>query len=71
MEEVSQIFRIRLTVDPSFPDCSSLRVQDVVKLLDISLKTVYFQEKDKFYQKKEGMAVGSLLSLLISNALRK
>jgi hypothetical protein len=52
VEDVSQIFRIRLNMDPSFSDCLSLQVQDVMKLLDICLKTVYFQEKDKFYQQK-------------------
>jgi hypothetical protein len=58
-----------------------------MKLLDICLKTAYFQSssssalqpgvgfglhayflyEDKFYQQKEGMAIGSSLSLMISN----
>jgi hypothetical protein len=57
VEEVSQIFRIRLNMDLSFSDCSSLQVQDIMKLLDICLKTIYFQEKDTFYHQKEGMAI--------------
>jgi hypothetical protein len=38
-----------------------------MKLLDICLKTIYFQEKDTFYHQKEGMAIWSSLSLVISN----
>jgi hypothetical protein len=58
-------------MDPSFSYCSALQVEDIVKLRDICLKTVYFQEKDKFYQQKEGMAIESSLSLVISETLRK
>jgi hypothetical protein len=61
VEEVLQVIRNRLNIDPSFPECSPLQVED------ICLTTTYFHFEDKFYQQKEGMAVGNLLSLVFSN----
>jgi hypothetical protein len=54
-------------MDPSFPERSPLQVEDVMEVLDICLTTTYFQFEDKFYQQKEGMAMGNLLSLVVSN----
>jgi hypothetical protein len=45
------------STDPSFPERSPLQVEDVMELLDMSLKTTYFQFEDKFYQRKEGTAM--------------
>jgi hypothetical protein len=50
-----------------FPECSSLQVKDVTELLDICLKTKYFQSEEKFYQQKEGMEMGISASLVFSN----
>jgi hypothetical protein len=38
-----------------------------MELLDICLKSTYFQFEDKFYQQKEGMAMGNSLSPVVSN----
>jgi hypothetical protein len=38
-----------------------------MELLDICLKTMYFQPEDKFYHQKEGTAMGNSLSLVVSN----
>jgi hypothetical protein len=38
-----------------------------MELLDICLTTTYFQSEDKFYQQKEGKAVGKSLSPVVSN----
>jgi hypothetical protein len=54
-------------MDPSFPECSPLQVEDIMELLDICLTTTYFQFDDKFYQQKEGMAMGNSLLLVVSN----
>jgi hypothetical protein len=40
LEEVLQVIRNRLSMDPSFPECSPLQVEDVMELLDIRLTTV-------------------------------
>jgi hypothetical protein len=38
-----------------------------MELLDVCLRTTYFQLDDRFYQQKEGMAMGSSLSPIVSN----
>jgi hypothetical protein len=45
----------------------TLQVEDVMELLGICLTTTYFQIEDKFYQQKEGMAVGNSPSLVVNN----
>jgi hypothetical protein len=35
--------------------------------LGICLRTTYFQVDDKFFQQKDGMAMGNSLSLIVSN----
>jgi hypothetical protein len=35
--------------------------------LEVCLKTTYFQVDDKFFQQKDGMAVGSSLSSIVCN----
>jgi hypothetical protein len=67
VEEVLQVIRNRLITDPSFPECSQLQAEDVMELLGICLTTTYLQFEDKFYQQKEGMAMGNSLSLVVSN----
>jgi hypothetical protein len=39
----------------------------VIELLEVCMKTTYFQFEDKFYQQKDGMVMGSSLSLVFSN----
>jgi hypothetical protein len=60
MEEVLEIIRSRLSTDPSSPERAPLQVEDVMELLDICLKTTYFQLEDKFHQKKIGYDNGKL-----------
>jgi hypothetical protein len=71
VEEVLQVIRNRLNTYPSFPECSPLQVEDIMVSLDICLKTTYFQFEDKFYQQKEGMSMGNLLTLLVNNIFMK
>jgi hypothetical protein len=40
-----------------------------MELWDTCLTTTYFQFEDKFYQQKQGMAVGNSLPLVVSNML--
>jgi hypothetical protein len=44
-------------MDPSFPECSHQQVLDVIELLDICLKTTYFQFEEKFFRHKEDMTM--------------
>jgi hypothetical protein len=67
VEEVLQVIRNRLNTDTSFPGRSPLQVKDVIELLDICLTITYFQFEDRFYQQKEGMAMGNSLCPVVSN----
>jgi hypothetical protein len=42
-------------------------VDAIMQLLAVYLKPAYFQVDDRFYQQKEGMAMGSYLSPLVSS----
>jgi hypothetical protein len=46
---------------------SILKVEAITELLDVCLRTTYFQVDDRFYQQKEGMAMGGSLSPIVSN----
>jgi hypothetical protein len=38
-----------------------------MELLDVCLRTTYFQVNDRFCQQKDGMAMGSSISPIVSN----
>jgi hypothetical protein len=38
-----------------------------MELLEVCLRTTYFQVDDRFFQQKDGMAMGSSLSPIVSN----
>jgi hypothetical protein len=44
-----------------------LQVETIMELLEVSLRTTYFQVDDKFIQQKYGMAMGIYLSPIVSN----
>jgi hypothetical protein len=44
-----------------------LQVEAITGLLEVCLRTVYFQVDDKFYKQKDDMAMGSSLSPIVSN----
>ena len=46
----------------------NLNTEDVIQLLDFCLSTTYFVFREKFYQQKDGCAMGSLCSPLVANA---
>jgi hypothetical protein len=54
-------------MDPTVLDRSPLKIDDVMELLEVCMETTYFQFEDKFYQQKDGMAMGSSLSPVVSN----
>jgi hypothetical protein len=46
---------------------SILQEKAIVELLEVYLKTAYFQVDDKVFQQKDGMAMGSSQSSIVSN----
>jgi hypothetical protein len=67
VEEVSQVIGNRLNSDPSFLERSPLKVGGAMELLDVCLTTTYLQYEGKFYQQKEGIAMGNSPSPAVSN----
>jgi hypothetical protein len=54
-------------MDPSFPECSPLKVEDVTQLLDVYLTATYFQFEGKLYQQIVDITTGNPLSPVVSN----
>jgi hypothetical protein len=44
-----------------------MQVEAIMELLEICLRTAYFQVDDKFFQQKDGTFMGSSLSPIVSN----
>ena len=49
-------------------EAENLKTEDVIQLLDFCLSTTYFVFREKFYQQKDGCAMGSPCSPLVANA---
>jgi hypothetical protein len=47
---------------------SVLHVKAIMELLEVCLRTIYFQVNDNLFQQKDGMALRSSLSPIISNS---
>jgi hypothetical protein len=52
--------------DDTLAERSVLQVEAITELLEVCLRTTYF-EVDKFFQQKDSMAMGSSLSPIVSN----
>ena len=49
-------------------EAENLNTEDVIQLLDLCLNTTYFVFREKFYQQKDGCAMGGPCSPLVANA---
>jgi hypothetical protein len=58
VNEAQHVTRNMLTGDQTLTQSSSLQVNIIIELLEICLKTTCFQDEDKFFQQKDGIAVG-------------
>jgi hypothetical protein len=67
VEEVLHVIKNKLFMDHTLSEHSPLELDGVMELLEVCIKTTYFQFEDKFYQQKEGMAMGSSLSPAVTN----
>jgi hypothetical protein len=54
-----------------FLEHSPLKVDDAIELLEVCMKTTYFQFEDKFYQQKDGIAMSSSLFPVVSNIFKE
>ena len=67
IDESLTIVRNKLQRDETLPERSPLSVKALMELLEICLKTTYFQVKDEFLDQNQAMAMGSPLSPILSN----
>ncbi|PNF31038.1 hypothetical protein B7P43_G17855, partial [Cryptotermes secundus] len=67
VDEVLQIIENKLHDDVTVTEQSVLQVEAIMELLEVCLRTTYFQVDDKFFQQKDGMAMGNSLSPIVSN----
>jgi hypothetical protein len=66
IDETLDVIGSKLQDDNTLAERSILQVEDIMELLEVYLRTTYFQV-DKFFQQKNGMAMGSSLSPVVSN----
>jgi hypothetical protein len=70
VEKALQVIRSKFHSDDTLPERSVLQVDVIMELLEVCLRTTYFQVDDKFFQQKDGMAMKSSLSPIVTNILR-
>jgi hypothetical protein len=62
-----QVITNKLHNDDTLAGRSVLELEAIMELLEVCLRTRHFQVDDKFFQQKEGMAMGSSLWPIVSN----
>jgi hypothetical protein len=67
VEEALQVISGKLQKDETLASRSSLLVDALMELLEVCLKTTYFQVGNRFFQQKDGMAMGNSLSPVVCN----
>ena len=56
---------------PTLKERTVLMVNDIILLLEFCLKNIYFSFQDQFYEQVEGAAMGSPVSLILTNLYMK
>jgi hypothetical protein len=57
INEELQVIQNKLKLDETLPNWSSLQIEDIMELLEVHVRTTYFQVEDRFYQQKSRMAM--------------
>jgi hypothetical protein len=68
VDEALDVINSELQKDDTVESRSCLQRGPIMELLDVCLKTTYFQVDQKFFQRKDGMAMGHSLSPLCVNS---
>jgi hypothetical protein len=50
IDEALEVIRDKLSNDDTLAERSALQVEAIMELLEVSLRTMYFQVDDKFFQ---------------------
>ena len=65
------IIKDLLEKDPTLKKRTVMSVGDIVLLLEFCLKKTSFSFQDQFYEQVEGVAMGSLVSLIVANLYKE
>jgi hypothetical protein len=68
LDEALEVIRNKLQDDHTLAERSILQVEDIMKVLEVCLRTTYFKVDYKFFQQKDGIAMGSSVSPVISTS---
>jgi hypothetical protein len=66
VDEALTVIRDMLQNNHTLVERSALQFEPIMNLLEVCLRTIYFQVNDKFFQQKDSMAMGSSLSPVVS-----
>ena len=61
------IIRQKLELDQELHTRTSMKVEQVISLLEFCLKTTYFQFQGRYFEQLQGAAMGSSISLIVAN----
>jgi hypothetical protein len=67
VDEGLKIIRNKLHNDNTSAELSVLQFEAIIELLEVCLRTTYFRAEDSFFKQKDGKAMGSTLSPIVSN----
>jgi hypothetical protein len=67
VDEALQVIRNNLHNGDTLTERSVLEVEAIMELVEVCLRTTYFQVDDGFFQQKDSMAMGSSLSPIVSS----
>jgi hypothetical protein len=68
VDEALQVISSKLHNYDTLVERSALQSEAIVEMLEVCLRTTYFQVDDEFFQQKDGMAMESSLSPVVSNS---
>ena len=67
IESAITIIKKKLEMDPELHTRTTMKVEQVISLLEFCLKTTYFQFQGRFYEQLHGAAMGSPISPIVAN----
>ena len=67
IDEALKVVETRLTKDPTLVDRTSIPVPQLMELIELCLRSTYFQFQDDFFEQIDGTPMGSPLSPVIAN----
>jgi len=67
VDKALNVIKDRLKSDPELSGRTELSLDSICALLELCLNSTYFEYQGKFYQQKQGAAMGSPVSPIVAN----